>query len=87
MLPVLLIICVCVQVNGYLSESVEDKLNKLESDKQSLMLQVSVLTDQVEAQAEKISEMEYSLDDRREKLINTEDMLQTVSRLQISYMS
>ncbi|XP_041366133.1 liprin-beta-1-like isoform X3 [Gigantopelta aegis] len=65
------------QVNGYLSESVEEKLHKLESDKQSLMLQVSVLTDQVEAQGEKISEMECSLEDRRDKLLNTEELLQS----------
>ncbi len=59
--------------------SLEDKVRKLESDKESLMLQVSVLTDQVEAQGHKISDMFTSMDDSRSKLRATEKMLQSVS--------
>lgn len=73
------------QANGYLQDSVEDKLQKIESEKDSLSLQVSVLTDQIDAQAEKIRDLEYCLAERREKLINAEDMLQSVSHYVISY--
>ncbi|KAK3104207.1 hypothetical protein FSP39_025312, partial [Pinctada imbricata] len=63
--------------NGYHSGSTEDRVQRLEMDKQSLGLQVSVLSEQVEAQTEKIRELEYSLDDRKQRLIQTEDMLQS----------
>uniref|UniRef100_A0A8C0YAG1 PPFIA binding protein 1b n=1 Tax=Cyprinus carpio carpio TaxID=630221 RepID=A0A8C0YAG1_CYPCA len=54
----------------------QDRLNRLESDKESLVLQVSVLTDQVEAQGEKIRDLDLCLDEHREKLNATEEMLQ-----------
>uniref|UniRef100_UPI001CD9010A liprin-beta-1-like n=1 Tax=Solea senegalensis TaxID=28829 RepID=UPI001CD9010A len=38
--------------------------------------QVSVLTDQVEAQGEKIRDLESSLEEHRQKLASTEEMLQ-----------
>ena len=44
-----------------------------------MSLQVSVLTDQIDAQAEKIRDLEYCLAERREKIISAEDMLQSVS--------
>jgi len=39
---------------------------------------VSVLTDQVEAQGEKIRDLESSLEEHHHKLISTEEMLQQV---------
>uniref|UniRef100_A0AAY4CJG1 SAM domain-containing protein n=1 Tax=Denticeps clupeoides TaxID=299321 RepID=A0AAY4CJG1_9TELE len=54
----------------------QDRLARLESDKESLVLQVSVLTDQVEAQGEKIRDLDLCLDEHREKLNATEEMLQ-----------
>lgn len=41
-------------------------------------MQVSVLTDQVEAQGEKIRDLDMCLDEHREKLNATEEMLQQV---------
>lgn len=41
-------------------------------------VQVSVLTDQVEAQGEKIRDLEFCLEEHREKLNATEEMLQQV---------
>lgn len=41
--------------------------------------QVSVLTDQVEAQGEKIRDLESSLEEHRQKLASTEEMLQQVN--------
>ena len=44
-----------------------------------LSIQVSVLTDQVEAQGEKIRDLEFCLEEHREKLNATEEMLQQVT--------
>uniref|UniRef100_A0A672G6K5 PPFIA binding protein 2a n=1 Tax=Salarias fasciatus TaxID=181472 RepID=A0A672G6K5_SALFA len=58
------------------SESYQDRLSRLEGDKESLILQVSVLTDQVEAQGVKISDLQTSLVEHQLKLSSTEEMLQ-----------
>uniref|UniRef100_A0A7N5JU04 PPFIA binding protein 1 n=1 Tax=Ailuropoda melanoleuca TaxID=9646 RepID=A0A7N5JU04_AILME len=65
--------------NGHLpgnGEVYQERLARLENDKESLVLQVSVLTDQVEAQGEKIRDLEFCLEEHREKLSATEEMLQ-----------
>ncbi|KAJ0056195.1 hypothetical protein NL108_003497, partial [Boleophthalmus pectinirostris] len=58
------------------AESYQERLSRLEGDKESLILQVSVLTDQVEAQGVKISDLESSLEEHQLKLNSTEEMLQ-----------
>ncbi|XP_044137370.1 liprin-beta-1 isoform X12 [Bufo gargarizans] len=66
-------------VNGHItgtSDIYQERLSRLENDKESLVLQVSVLTDQVEAQGEKIRDLEFCLEEHREKLNSTEEMLQ-----------
>ncbi|XP_061533237.1 liprin-beta-2b isoform X8 [Phycodurus eques] len=63
----------CPRANN---ESYQERLLRLEGDKESLVLQVSVLTDQVEAQGEKIRDLESSLKEHRQKLASTEKMLQ-----------
>ncbi|XP_062860274.1 liprin-beta-1b isoform X2 [Trichomycterus rosablanca] len=65
--------------NGHISltgDIYQDRLNRLESDKESLVLQVSVLTDQVEVQGEKIRDLDLCLEEHRDKLNTTEEMLQ-----------
>ncbi|XP_026221147.1 liprin-beta-1b isoform X4 [Anabas testudineus] len=66
--------------NGHISlggsDHYQERLSRLESDKESLVLQVSVLTDQVEAQGEKIRDLDLCLEEHREKLNTTEEMLQ-----------
>ncbi|XP_056907981.1 liprin-beta-1b isoform X3 [Takifugu flavidus] len=66
--------------NGHMSLSGSDlyqeRLSRLESDKESLILQVSVLTDQVEAQGEKIRDLDLCLDEHRDKRNATEELLQ-----------
>ncbi|XP_062373574.1 liprin-beta-1 isoform X3 [Sardina pilchardus] len=54
----------------------QERLSRLESDKECLVLQVSVLTDQVEVQGEKIRDLEMCLEEHREKLNSTEELLQ-----------
>uniref|UniRef100_A0A8C7LG60 PPFIA binding protein 2 n=1 Tax=Oncorhynchus mykiss TaxID=8022 RepID=A0A8C7LG60_ONCMY len=56
--------------------SYQERLVRLEGDKEFLVLQVSVLTDQVEAQGEKIRDLESSLEEHHHKLNSTEEMLQ-----------
>ncbi|XP_077566347.1 liprin-beta-1b isoform X2 [Stigmatopora nigra] len=66
--------------NGHLSvgggDHYQERLTRIESDKESLVLQVSVLTDQVDAQGEKIRDLDLCLEEHREKLNTTEEMLQ-----------
>uniref|UniRef100_A0A672JD22 PPFIA binding protein 1a n=1 Tax=Salarias fasciatus TaxID=181472 RepID=A0A672JD22_SALFA len=54
----------------------QERLSRLESDKECLILQVSVLTDQVEVQGEKIRDLDGCLELHREKLNATEELLQ-----------
>ncbi|PNF43596.1 hypothetical protein B7P43_G03207 [Cryptotermes secundus] len=60
------------QVNA----DVEERLRRLEADKDSLQLQVAVLTEQIEVQTDKISDLEKLLDEKKSQLTNTEDVLQ-----------
>ncbi|KAM4615115.1 liprin-beta-1-like isoform 2-T2 [Polymixia lowei] len=66
--------------NGHGSVSADaayqERLSRLESDKECLVLQVSVLTDQVEVQGEKIRDLDTCLEEHREKLNATEELLQ-----------
>ncbi|XP_053719085.1 liprin-beta-1 isoform X1 [Synchiropus splendidus] len=63
--------------NGHAVEAVyQERLSRLESDKECLILQVSVLTDQVEVQGEKIRDLDNCLERHREKLNATEELLQ-----------
>uniref|UniRef100_A0A674N435 PPFIA binding protein 2 n=1 Tax=Takifugu rubripes TaxID=31033 RepID=A0A674N435_TAKRU len=57
-------------------ESYQQRLSRLEGDKESLILQVSVLTDQVEAQGAKISDLKSSLVEHQQKLRSAGEMLQ-----------
>ncbi len=50
------------------------------------MLQVSVLTDQVEAQGDKISDMITSMEESHGKLKHTENLYQSVSNPVYMYM-
>ncbi|XP_056281467.1 liprin-beta-1 isoform X2 [Pseudoliparis swirei] len=54
----------------------QERLSRLESDNECLVLQVSVLTDQVEVQGEKIRDLDTCLDHHRQKLNSTEESLQ-----------
>ncbi|KAJ3593583.1 hypothetical protein NHX12_005917 [Muraenolepis orangiensis] len=58
------------------ASSYRERLTRLEGDKESLILQVGLLTDQVEAQGVKISGLLSSLEEHQHKLNSTEEMLQ-----------
>uniref|UniRef100_UPI00358EA3F6 liprin-beta-1-like n=1 Tax=Myxine glutinosa TaxID=7769 RepID=UPI00358EA3F6 len=53
-----------------------DRLCQLEADRKSLKLQVSVLTDQVEAQEEKIRDLENCIEQQQHNMATTETMLE-----------
>nr|XP_014283461.1 liprin-beta-1 isoform X4 [Halyomorpha halys] len=55
---------------------IQEQVRRLESDKESLTLQVAVLTDQVDAQAEKISDLERMIESQKRQLTTSEDILQ-----------
>jgi chromosome segregation ATPase len=61
------------------NSDVEERLRRLEADKDSLQLQVTVLTEQIEVQTDKISDLEKLLDEKKRQLANAEDMLQRAS--------
>ncbi|XP_033078490.1 LOW QUALITY PROTEIN: liprin-beta-1-like [Trachypithecus francoisi] len=67
--------------NGHLpgnGDVYQERLARLENDKESLILQLSVLTDQVEDEGEKIRDLEFCLEEEehREKLNATKEILQ-----------
>ncbi|CAH1787238.1 unnamed protein product, partial [Owenia fusiformis] len=54
------------------TDNQDEKLQRIESEKENLVLQVSVLTDQCEAATEKISELEKLAAERQERLAKQE---------------
>ncbi|XP_054266293.1 liprin-beta-1-like [Macrosteles quadrilineatus] len=53
----------------------EEVVRRLEADKDRLSLQVSVLTEQIDAQSEKILDLEKALDEKKKQLHTAEDVL------------
>lgn len=60
---------------------VDERLQRLEGDKESLQMQVSILMDQIEAQTEKIADMERSLSERTYQLQRAEEALQKARKI------
>ncbi|XP_068082208.1 liprin-beta-1 [Anabrus simplex] len=56
---------------------VEERVHRLEADKDSLQLQVTVLSEQIEVQTEKIVDLEKMLEEKKRQLSSTESLLQT----------
>lgn len=54
----------------------DDKIRKLQGERDNLQLQVQVLSEQIEAQTDKITDLEKTLQEKKQVLVNTEDMLQ-----------
>lgn len=66
-------------LNNTSDEISRAQIDRLEDEKDSLILQVSVLTDQVEAQGEKIRELEFTLEEYKIKGEEIEQELECVS--------
>ncbi|XP_074037659.1 liprin-beta 1 isoform X4 [Leptinotarsa decemlineata] len=54
----------------------DEKLRKIQYEKENLALQVQVLTDQIEAQSDKITDLEKMLQEKKQLLSEAEDKLQ-----------
>lgn len=58
----------------------EDRVRRMEADRESLQLQVQVLSEQVAAQSDKMADLERALHDTRQRLDDAEQRLQKVKR-------
>ncbi|XP_038112435.1 liprin-beta-2 isoform X3 [Culex quinquefasciatus] len=61
-------------------QDTDERLRRLQSDKEAMALQVKLLTDQVQQQGTKISDLERTLSDKNQLLANADDLLQRVSQ-------
>lgn len=61
---------------GYTVGEQDEKFRKIQSERDHLQLQVQVLTEQIEAQSDKISDLEKMLQEKKLMLSETEDKLQ-----------
>lgn len=57
----------------------DERFRRLQTDKESLAMQVQMLSDQVSAQNSKITDLERLINDKAQLISNTEDLLQRVS--------
>ncbi|GAB0090836.1 hypothetical protein DMENIID0001_056000 [Sergentomyia squamirostris] len=70
--------CSCDRLNHWTPnqrQDIDERLRRLQSDKESLALQVQVLSEQVAAQNEKISDLERMLTEKTQLLSNADDLL------------
>jgi chromosome segregation ATPase len=65
----------------HLQPEMDERLQRLEGDKDSLQMQVSILIDQIEAQTDKMADLERTLSDRAFQLQKAEDNLQKVNTI------
>ncbi|GBP56936.1 Liprin-beta-2 [Eumeta japonica] len=59
----------------------EERVRRLEADKESLQLQVQVLSEQIAAQTEKMADLERALHDARQRIDDAEQRLQKYYRM------
>ncbi|XP_037051870.1 liprin-beta-1 isoform X4 [Bradysia coprophila] len=62
--------------NGNQRQDTDERLRRLQTDKESMALQVQVLTEQVSAQSDKIADLERIILDKTQQLSQSEDLLQ-----------
>lgn len=60
-------------------DSSSERVRRLQSDKEALQLQVQILTEQINAQSDKLKDLEMSVNEKNLQLSNTEDLLNRVS--------
>ena len=71
-------------LNDYLftlqrQDSSSERVRRLQSDKDALQLQIQILTEQINAQSDKLKDLEMSVNEKNLQLSNTEDLLNRVS--------
>ncbi|XP_058833876.1 uncharacterized protein LOC131691471 isoform X7 [Topomyia yanbarensis] len=60
-------------------QDTDERLRRLQTDKEALALQVKVLTEQVQTQSTKITELERTVHEKNKLISNADDLLQRVS--------
>ncbi|XP_035919883.1 uncharacterized protein LOC118517655 isoform X3 [Anopheles stephensi] len=65
--------------NDMQRQDTDERLRRLQKDKESLALQVKALTEQMQSQSAKLSELETMVKEKNQLLSNAEDLLQRVS--------
>lgn len=60
-------------------QDTDERLRRLQTEKESMALQVQVLTEQVSAQSDKIADLERIILDKTQQLSHSEDLLQRVN--------
>ncbi|XP_050071791.1 uncharacterized protein LOC126559663 [Anopheles maculipalpis] len=65
--------------NDLQRQDTDERLRRLQKDKESLALQVKTLTEQMQSQSAKLSELENMIKEKNQLLSNAEDLLQRVS--------
>ncbi|XP_040171937.1 uncharacterized protein LOC120905168 isoform X6 [Anopheles arabiensis] len=66
-------------INDVQRHDTDERLRRLQKDKESLALQVKTLTEHMQTQSTKISELENMIKEKNQLLSNAEDLLQRVS--------
>lgn len=64
--------------NQQRQDSSSERVRRLQSDKDALQLQVQILTEQINAQNDKLKEMEMVMNEKNLQISNTEDLLNRV---------
>lgn len=67
-------------------QDTDERLRRLQTEKESMALQVQVLTEQVSAQSDKIADMERIILDKTQQMSHSEDLLQRVNFLMFIYL-
>uniref|UniRef100_A0A182W862 SAM domain-containing protein n=1 Tax=Anopheles minimus TaxID=112268 RepID=A0A182W862_9DIPT len=62
--------------NDVQRQDTDERLRRLQKDKESLALQVKTLTEQIQSQSTKLSELENMIKEKNQLLSNAEDLLQ-----------
>ncbi|XP_053658951.1 uncharacterized protein LOC128708020 [Anopheles marshallii] len=65
--------------NDVQRQDTDERLRRLQKDKESLVLQIKTLTEQMQSQSTKLSELENMVKEKNQLLSNAEDLLQRVS--------
>ncbi|XP_065078325.1 uncharacterized protein LOC135701450 isoform X7 [Ochlerotatus camptorhynchus] len=68
------------QVGTIRRQDTDERLRRLQSDKEAMALQVKVLTEQVQTQGTKIADLERTVSEKNQLLSNADDLLQRVSQ-------
>lgn len=68
-------------------DSSNERVRRLQSDKDALQLQVQILTEQINAQSDKLKDLEMTVNEKNLLLNNSEDLLNRVFTFPTTYLN